>query len=197
MKISGNTDRYQIPTFREVVNNATFVNGPPIPDPPQQLDLSSGRQLLLPFMNFTCDGTITRLTFFGWLNSESSESFNVTRLTSWPYFSLWHQFYEHRGYEKVCEIGPEHSDLLMGSMRLNHLVEVTLTTNVMINEGNILGVRLQSGSPISNGIDITVLKDSRGYGKTLVCDAYEQSTRVRCSTEFQEKLYISIETGET
>ena len=75
---------YQVPTFHEVLRNVTFVNGPPIPDPPPTLDLSRGR-LLFPFMNFTCNGTIKRLTFLGWLN-ESGEPFDVT---SWPYFSLW------------------------------------------------------------------------------------------------------------
>ena len=178
------------------MRNATFINGPPIPDPPQTLYLFSGRQLLFPFINFTCNGRITRLTFLGWL-SGSSEQFNVTRLTSWPYFSLWrpsqHQFEE-------IQIGPNNKYDLQASPRLNdqddHLVEVTfsLTTNVMFSANDILGVIQRSNdSIIYNGISMAVL----GYSETPVCYAW-QSTHARCNaTMFREKQpYIAIETGE-
>lgn len=194
MKISG-FNQIGLPTFQEVVNNAAFVNGPPIPNPPHQLALSSGRQLLFPSMNFTCSGTITRLTFLGWLN-ESSDQFSVTNLTSWPYFSLWHSFYAEDGFMKVNGIGPDRYDSLRLDVMLNEndhqLVKVTLRTNVMVTEGNILGVQLQQNdSLIKNGIDMTVLKEPGGYGLTLVCDNEITS----CYEEF-EIPYIYIQTGE-
>ena len=136
------TSGFQIPTFSEVVRNATFVNGPPIPNPPPTLNLSRGRQLLFPFMNFTCNGRITRLTFLGWL-SGSSEQFDVTSLTSGPYFFLRCQYISLR--TRIYKFhGPD--DLLTGSLSLSginvthQVVEVTLTTNVMFSADDILGV---------------------------------------------------------
>ena len=164
------------------MSNATYVNGPPIPNPPQLLDLSGGMQLLFPF---SCSGTITKLMFLGWLD-ESSAQFDVARLTSWPYFSLWHQVEttqnsrSNHQYEEVYQIGPDDLDLQMhiGSPRLSmhrfnrQLVEVSLTTNVPITAGDVLGVTLQQRYPSpSHGINMTVLKESNGYGKTLVCYA--------------------------
>ena len=188
------TSGFQIPTFSEVVRNATFINGPPIPNPPPTLDLSGGRQLLFPFMNFTCSGIITRLTFLGWLN-ESSEPFDVARLTSWPYFSLWRP-HQHQYFEEI-QIGPSYHDL-QASLRLNdqddQLVEVTfsLTTNIMFSANDILGVT-RNDSTIHDGISMAVL----GYSETPVCYTW-QSTPARCNaTMFQEKQpYIAIETGK-
>ena len=194
------TSGFQIPTFSEVVRNATFVNGPPlIPNPPPTLNLSGGRQLLFPFMNFTCNGRIIRLTFLGWL-SGSSEQFDVTRLMSWPYFSLWRP-HQHQ-FEEI-QIGP--NDLLTGSLSLSRInvthqmVEVTLTTNVMFSADDILGVTLwQNRLPTGNGIysSIELLK-SRGYGETPVYDHNCQSTHAQCNLySLQEKPYVAIEIGE-
>ena len=191
------------------MGNATYVNGPPVPYPPQLLDLSGDRQLLFPFMTFSCSGTITRLMFLGWLD-ESSAQFDVARLTSWPYFSLWHRV-EHaqnlvwsrsnRQYEEVRQIGPDILDLQMVSLRLtrfNHqLVEVSLTTNVTITAGDVLGVTLQQRYPSpSHGINMTVLKESNGYGKTLVCYAGDMQLYTCNTSFFQETPYIAIKTGE-
>ena len=165
------------------MNNATYLyNSPPIPNPSQQLDLSSSRQLLFPSMKFFCGGgTIRRFTFLGWLN-ESSEQLNVTRLTSWPHFSLWHR-YNGQPPESRYQIGPEyHDQLIENSNIINNqilVVEVNFTTGITFNQDDILGIRLQQcDPPISrNGIDMTVLKRSGIYGQTLVCDINECNTR--------------------
>ena len=190
---------YQVPTLREVVRNATFVNGPPISNPPQTLNLFSGRQLF-PFMNFTCNGTITRLTFLGWL-SGPSEQFDITSLTLGPYFFLW-RWRQHQ-YDEI-PIGPDYNNLLTGSLNISRInvthrvVEVTLTTNVMFSADDILGVLVaqrQGGLPAGNDIYSIDLLKSRGYGETPVC----QSTHMHAqcdSYSLQEKPYIAIETGE-
>ena len=159
LKVSGS---YRIPIFREVVSNAAFVDVPPIPKPPRLLDLSNGRQLLFPFMNFTCNsGTITRLMFLWWQN----ESISVDRLTSWPYFSLWHPLHYGGGFREVSGIGP---DQLVGSLdvtlnRNNHhdqLVVVTLKGCIPFNNSDILGVRLQQSPDSSASNDISMKGDS-------------------------------------
>ena len=200
LKVSGS---YQIPIFREVVSNAAFVNVPPIPNPPRLLELSSGREVLFPFMNFTCNsGTITRLMFLWWQNGPV----NADRLTSWPYFSLWHPLHYDGGFMEVSGIGPYQ---LMGSLdvmlnRNNHydqLVEVTLTGNIPFNNGDILGVRLQQSpdSSASNGISMTVLEQSEDHNQTLACwrNIYTPDLCYTQSSSFQENPYIAIETGET
>ena len=151
-------------------------------------------------MKFVCGGggTIKRFTFLGWVN-ESSEQFNVIRLTSWPYFSLWHQ---HNGqlqdwYQIV--IGPEYHDELIVNIISNQpqVVEImlTFTTNVAFSQGDILGVGLQQcDPPISrNGIHMTVLERPGIYGQTLVCDININE----CNTSTGLLPYIAIETGET
>ena len=146
-------------------------------------------------MNFTCNGRILRLTFLGWLN-ESSEPFDITRLTSWPYFSLWRPR-QHQYFEEI-QIGPNNNYDLQVSLRLNdqddQLVEVTfsLTTNIVFSANDILGVT-RNDSIIHNGISMAVL----GYSETPVCYTW-QSTPARCNaTMLQEKQpYIAIETGE-
>jgi hypothetical protein len=191
-------------TFREVVGNATFINGPPIENPTQTpLHLSSDSQLLFPFMNFTCSGTMTRLTFLGWL-SDSSEQFNVTRLTSLPYFSLWRPR-QDQYFEEAEQIG---SDSLTQLYRINatyQLVEVTLSTDIQFNPSDVLGVTSisqprRSDSTFASGISMTILSESRDYDKTLRCDyighATGQSVCVQCSEALNSSPYIAIETGE-
>ena len=113
-------------------------------------------------MNFTCNGIITRLTFLGWL-SDFSGQFDVTRLTSWPYFSLWHcceDPHNHHYFWKRAEIGPTDHSQLSVSMQNGNNVLMILTTSgsVSFNEGDILGVRLQPrAASIANGITISLV----------------------------------------
>ena len=168
---------YQIPTFREVVRNATFVNGPPVPASPPTLNLSRDRQLLFPFMNFTCNGTITRLTFLGWLSDSSGagqvdNNIIITGLTLGPYFSLWHPQYDMYAFEEINQIEVDQKSISISRSTLNNqLVEATLMTNVVFSQGDVLGIRLQQyyGTSIRSGISMKVLKQSRGYGTTLDC----------------------------
>ena len=195
------TSGFQIPTYDAVLGNATLLaNGPLILDPPQILNLSSGKQLLLPFMTFTCSGTITRLTFLGWL-SESSERFNIARLTSWPYFFLWHRCDDHYDfYHKIAEIGPTDPNQLRVSMMNgnNVMVVITLTTSITVNEGDILGVRQWQGTAsATNGITILPLQiQSNDYGQIQAHD--EPPSNSLCSPPnlvtmiYQGQPYISV-----
>ena len=174
LKTSGYGFR-RLPTFDEVVSNAININRYPIPTAPQQLNLSGSNQLLLTFMNFTCNGTITKLTYIGQLEFRPSH-YDYTSgeyyVTTWPYFSLWHrQFHGQRDYfEEIHGIGPSNRNQLsithFNINEVNAFMEVTvnLATNVTFKEGDILGVRMQqtitSGSPIT----CTVLKQVGGYG---------------------------------
>ena len=201
------TSGYQIPTVQRLINDAIFVNGPPIPDPPQQLNLT--RQLLFPFMNFSCNGTITNLAFV-----VTSDNDNVLSLTSWPYFSLW--YYHHEGYFKEWNhnvIGPTDS---ISFMIQPHMIEVNRplifnlrVRNVRFRDGDILGVRMHQRdnrgqfNPRKRSVQyhntVKVLKQTGGYGQTLVCN-HQNSGRCREPNEISDKIqeipYIAIETSK-
>lgn len=161
------TKDFRIPTPQEVVNNASFI----LCDQPSTSCVSNTILLtqLFPFMNFTCNSTITRLTFIAkrtttiripyssktsrqlpqWTN-ELSTSY----VASWPRFSLW-RHYNDSFYDMGNGIGPSDSNQLlvlqvteidnMDSARLIHrtqieLTEVNLTEAVKFKEGDILGL---------------------------------------------------------
>ena len=187
---------------QQLIDDAIFVNGLPIPDPQQHLNLS--RQLLLPFMNFTCNGTLRSLEFVA-----TSDCNNAVNLMSWPYFSLWH----HRGgyFEERSHIGPSINPLSVGSsLMMNRPFIATLTQEISFRDGDILGVQLhQQGrshpgpiphtrSVFKDGT-IKVLKQIGGYGLTQVCDCQNDG---RCcepnetSEKIQEIPYIAIETSK-
>jgi hypothetical protein len=101
------------------------------------------------------------------------------------------------------QIGPSYYDLQTDSLRLNanhQLVEVTfsLAMNIMFSANDILGVTLtqRNGSSVGSGISMTVVKESRGYGKTLACYPNLRSTHACFEDSFRERPYIAIETGE-
>ena len=198
--------RLRLPTFDEVVSNAININRYPVPTAPQQLNLSGSNQLLLTFMNFTCNGTITKLTYIGQLRpSHYDDTSGEYYVTTWPYFSLWHrQFHEPRDYfEETHGIGPSnHSQLSITHFNINEVnafveVNVNLATNVTFKEGDILGVRMQQ-TITSGSFPITVLKQEGGYGLTRICD--HQNAGGQCSEmsdEIQEIPYISVGTSKT
>ena len=202
LKTSGYRFR-RLPTFDEVVSNAININRYPIPTAPQQLNLSGSNQLLLTFMNFTCNGTITKLTYIGQLRPSYYYDYTNDEyyVTTWPYFSLWHrQFHGQRYYfEETHGIGPSNRSqlniTLVNINEVNAFVEVT--TNVTFKEGDILGVRMQQ-TITSGSFPITVLKQVGGYGLTRICD--HQNAGGQCSEmsdEIQEMPYISVETSKT
>ena len=144
---------------------------------------------------------MTRLTFLGWL-SESSQPFDITRLTSWPLFSLWRQFIKGH-FWLVQDIVPFETDLDQHKT-INQLVEVTLTSRVNFNEGDILGVKSQQrDGPILNGTTnatMTVLKQSGGYGQTLGCHMAGTSWCSESNAVTVQGIpyiTVTIETGET
>lgn len=212
------TSGYQspvLPTFDDVVNNAIYINRQPRPATPQQLNLSGNRQLLLTFMNFTCNGTMTKLTYIGWIRSLGIDYLHddvSSWLTTWPYFSLWYQQF-HGDYIEESHSGniigpsnPNQPGLSISRVENSALVEVNLTTNVAFKEGDILGVRLQRRNNSFtmtrqqtswNSLHVSVLKQTGGYGVTLVCNRQNGDQCSEMSNKIQEIPYITVETSET
>ena len=208
-KISG--FRGQIPTLDNLMNKAIFINSPPtpLPEPTQQPGSTTfSRQLLLPFMNFTCNGTLVRLIFVANKHLQyydHNAGGNVEKLTlaSWPCFSLWRHHRREGYFEKMHDIGPFDPNQLTvfraETTGVARLVEVNLTAT--FKEGDVLGVALggqQSsahGDPVSTitpSNDLKLLKEAEGYGRTLVCN------NTRCSEHSvmnQEMPYIAVETS--
>ena len=164
------TSCFQIATFREVVENARFVHGSPIP---AQDDLSTHqRQLLFPFMNFTCTSTLTSLTFIARVESSGPDR-DGNGITSWPSFSLWHQsgIDNFMNMGKIGPSGPDQLTICPSEKDSDvRLVRVTLTAT--FEAGDIIGLQ-QQNSPlhetINQGATVTVVRQ-RGYGLIWVCD---------------------------
>ena len=196
LHVSGTGRGFRIPTPQEVVNNATsFVsNGQTL----ISSILTPHSYLLFPFMNFTCNSTITRLMFVARLsnNWETQLRFDTSyNISKWPQFFLWRRNNDHF-YDMYYNIGPfSHNQLLnlhvqapetesMGTSTDNQigLIEVNLTAPVEFKEGDILGLRIRMeqhvestespASPTQRSVNqvITVLGQRRGYGLTLFCN---------------------------
>ena len=196
-------DVYQIPSVHEVVNKAMYVYNHRSPidaatDPIRSTIDGSTQQLLFPFMNFTCNNSITRLMFVARkinITHESGPENAVTTLTSWPMFSLWH----HEGgshFRKMRNINNIQDPLqiatlqppgrvLIGDGEVGAVV-INFTVPVMFEAGNILGLRQNTNLRLQNhnkkntlntsiilpnlvSYSMTVLGQSGGYGLALTC----------------------------
>lgn len=153
---------------------------------------------LLPFMNFSCNGTITKLVFIGRFDPNDQ---SLTTATSWPYFSLWHRrsrpldnMYSEE--EEYGIIGPSDPNQFTVTLKRNGmaLIEVHPCTHAMFEDGDILGVRLMQ-SPGNPRHNIEILKQAGGYGQIMNChrDGY---LPIQCSTTMQAIPYIAIGASE-
>ena len=155
--------------------------------------IASTEQLLFPFTNFTCRGSITRLIFV------TSRLGNLSGVSSWPTFSLWHR--QGGSYNEVRSIGPFHPDQItpvqpasrsVFDNRQVEVVQVSFSPPVPFEAGNILGLR-QHPFNTSSSQYIRVLRQTRGYGLKLICEP----SGCPAVSEYpnQEVPYIAIETG--
>lgn len=153
-------------------------------------------QLLFPFTNFTCSGSITRLMFVA---SKPNEIANLSMISSWPTFSLWHR--QGDSYNEVSSIGPFHPDQITSVQppsrsifndRQVEVVMVNFSSPVHFEAGNILGLR-QHPFNTSSSRYIRVLRQRWGYGLKLICEP--SGCPVDIEYPNQEVPYIAVETG--
>ena len=190
MFINGNDDDYTSPIL-----SATDLIGPT-------------DRLLFPFMNFTCNGSLTRLMFVANRYRES----NRNLVTSWPVFSLWRIDEDYGNFQQSTSIGPDQITLLEPPSRSLiddsevDVVVINFTSPIRFVAGDILGLRQHNRPqnisstgtfwPVVSDNSIKVLRQSGGYGLTLTCgDLYTS-----CPTDIngvQEMPYIAIETSKS
>ena len=200
---------YQILPVREVVNKALFISGDdnnyyslsPILAATSQI--SSTDQLLFTFMNFTCSGMITRLIFV------ARRSYELNNVTSWPVFSLWKNrsgnFIEMQRFfpDQASSIQPAFESTTNDS-QLEKVFMINIMPPIQFKSGYVLGLRQNSlsvtGTQPHFYNTIKVLRQSGGYGLTLICgDQYRLEGPTRCPavnvTKRKEMPYIAVETS--
>ena len=166
------------------------------------------QQLYFPFMNFTCDGSITRLMFVA-----RNRSRDV--VTAWPTFSLW----EDDGIifrEVINSMGPlppsqitslqPPSRSSVGDKQVE-VVVINFTVPVSFVAGNLLGLRQTQGYDWQHSTNtgtfmpqissIRVLRQNGG-GLVMICDEWNSVVGecVGSMREVQEMPYIAIETSK-
>ena len=160
-------------------------------------DIGPMEQLLFPFMNFTCSGMITSLTFMARseLNTDSSQLQNGV-LTSWPVFSLW----QRMPGSDFTQILNEVSIPVIGDIQEGVLVINITVPSIPFQSGYILGLRQQNIQQPNNYI--RVLRQIGGYGLTLISgnqNNVDWPTGWRFPavnfTKQQEMPYITIDTS--
>ena len=163
-------------------------------------------QVIFPFINFTCTGTIRRLIFVARLERSSYPLWQtLSNFDAWPHFYLWrhnsHYNDDDHCFNNMCSIGPSSPDQLVcvatNTDAQIGLIEMTLPTSVGFEEDDILGLQQQSNlrTPAST---VSVLRHRRGYGLIVncpigvpVCNEPKQINR-----ENQQMPYIAIKTGK-
>ena len=162
--------------------------------------------LLFPFMNFTCDGTITRLMFIARLISNSRiHHFDPMLLSTWPQFFLWR---DHGN--DIHTIGPsERSQIQTTGTESTYTntvdeigrFEIDLAPSpVPFREGDILGLHMNHTFMIriGNHAKLTVLGHRKGYGLRLSCNQDHVCTDPGQARreDIQFMPYIAVETGK-
>ena len=168
-------------------------------------EIGPTEQLLFPFMNFTCSGSMTRLIFVARRTHQLNPDRHQNNATSWPVFSLWH----HTGGDFIERqpLGPMHPNQIVSvqpasrsmsgdSQEVFEVLMINFVPPIQFQPGYILGLRQYSMSAQPNQYNITALRQIGGYGLTLSCGDY-----MRCPTNNiigsgrQEIPYIAIETS--
>ena len=169
------------------------------------------KQLLFPFMNFTCDGSLTRLMFAASRQREPTQNF----ITSWPVFSLWHTDEDYRNFRlSINPLNPNKITSLQPPSRSSiddrevEVAMINFASPIRFVAGDILGLRQHdrpqnehrhntssTGTlwPVVSDYSIKVLRQSGGYGLALTCDEFYTSCPIDINGA-QEMPYIAIET---
>ena len=170
--------------------------------------LPTAPQLLFPFMNFTCSGSITRLMFVASGLGDSSDG--VINWSWRPVFSLWHRMNDGDNFVKRSSMGIfNHDQPSNQPARVTDvgLVEINFTTSISFEAGDILGLRQQFSSHLQRSLpmNIGVLRQRGGYGLTLMCTSSALEPSELCpdweqidnELLLQQIPYIAIETSKT
>ena len=160
----GISNQFEIPTFREVVENAMHIYGPPVKLPPmiptyagqthssivpppatqeEIRDLSS-EFLAFPFMKFTCNGTIKKLMFVSDRLVNDSADMTISPSVNVPDFSLWQQnSTDPRNFSMVHRSAPFSYDQYVISHKSDTvgLIEVNFTSSSNFKDGDFLGLK--------------------------------------------------------
>lgn len=211
---------YQILPVREVMNKAMFINNDGTSPILSAIDqIGPTEQLLFPFMNFTCDGSLTRLMFV----ASRQRELNKNVIISWPMFFLWHSDEDNSNFQLIS-IGPSARNQItslqppsISSINGNEVevVMVNFASPIRFVAGDILGLRQHNRpqtqylsntsstqnttlEPLVSDSSIRVLRQSGGYGLALICDEWYQSHGCPISVRrVQEMPYIAIETSKS
>ena len=200
------TSGYQILPFYEVVNKAMFINGDYTSPILSTIDdIGPMEQLLFPFMNFTCSGSITRLIFVARKYHELNTGSHQGSVASWPMFFLWHNmsgdFMPIQPLPQPRRPDQISSDSADDSQLQEEVFAISFPSPIQFDNGYALGLRqylminTSSNQPDSY---IKVLRQSGGYGLTLRinnCSSQSMPCSCRCCTECQEMPYIAVETS--
>ena len=158
-------------------------------------------QLLFPFMNFTCSGSITRLIFVARRYHEVNNDNNVA---SWPVFSLWHNM--SGDVMHIQHLGPMHPNQIasiqpastfMTDNSQEEVFMINFSSPIPFENGYILGLRqYRNASSHQSDSYIKVLRLSGGYGLTFrIYNCSSQYMPRRCLTKHQEVPYIAVDTS--
>ena len=195
--LGGISSRFEIPTYRRVVENAMHVYGPPI-EPPIQMtgyrttdqlmeSPSSAELLVFPFMKFSCGGAIRKLTFVA--GGLGSTDYTVSP-SNLPEFTLWrHNQTDGRGFSQTLPVFSNDHSVISYRNGTIGIIEVDLTLNlnnrgIQFKGGNFLGL-IDRGTAAqvsychSNGATalvqqdaISVLRQMGGYSMAKTCSCY-------------------------
>ena len=141
MFINGDDDDYRSPIL-----SAIDVIGPT-------------EQLLFPFMNFTCSGSMTRLIFVARRAHQLNPDSHQNNATSWPVFSLWHHtgdyFMERQPLgpmhpNQIVSIQPASRSMSGDSQEVFEVFMIDFMPPIQFEPGYILGLRQYSMSAQPN-----------------------------------------------
>ena len=111
------------------MNKAIFINGDDDDYRSPILsvidEIGSTEQLLFPFMNFTCSGSMTRLIFVAHRAHQLNPDGHQNNVTSWPVFSLWHHTLSGGDFMERQALGPMHPNQIV-SIQFSQSVDLCL-----------------------------------------------------------------------
>ena len=183
-------------------------------------DIGPMEELLFPFLNFTCSGNITRLIFVASMymymvarrahQSLSPADSHQNNVTSFPLFSLWHQYRmddDSTWMQRVGIIPPNDAQLVSvqpastsvtGDSQEEVLMINITVSSIPFQPGYILGLRQYSMNTQPNqykNIIIKVLRQTVGYGLTLSYTDWPRRVPAVNFAQRPEMPYIAIDTS--
>ena len=127
----------------------------------QQSIILPTEQLLFPFMNFTCRGMITKLSFIARRGSQelNNNIMSQNNITSWSMFSLWHCVGHSNNFTLVKHLGPLHPNQIISTQpgsrsitdeRQEELFMINFNPPIQFEPNYILGLRQNTTVTVSS-----------------------------------------------